>query len=286
MKQGMHWIREHKGSIIVAGIALLVIVLGFGIWGLNQEEVSMPNDSIIIDVNTEMDHDVTKYVQGMKHPERAIANWDVVDVKKVGMYDVTISYRDIDYVLHVDVRDRIKPQLKADPSEFVFPLNTSLEEINQTIDAAITVSDNYDQEFAPMRVVKEIPMEAQEITYPIRAKDSAGNESDPLEIKVIYQTPSLLPAQGGETTVQGNHASNAAPTQHPSQGNHQGSTQPPQGYKPVAPEGAMEGKFSSFDEADAWIASYTDNPDSEWYLAVGFMRQLPDGTWWAYIKKP
>lgn len=290
MNQGVKWIKEHHNIIIGIAIAIITIGLGIGLWAANRETISMPQDSVIVDVNSELDQEISKYVVGMKQPERAVANWDVVDMGKVGIYDVTITYKESDFVLHVDVRDRIAPTLQAEQSEFAFTLDTPLEEVNRTIDGAIVISDNYDREFAAISAVKELPKEAQEITYPIQVKDSSGNESEPLTIKVTFKEASREEAEGmisipQGNTSQGNTSPNIPPAENPPQEDHQESTPPAQADKPVAPAGAIEGTFATEQEAIAWL-EMTSDPESEWYTAIGFMRKLPDGTWWAYIQKP
>ena len=286
----MDWLMKHKGWVCAGGAILLCVLVGIGLWFGHRERVTLPNDSIVVDVNTEIDRDLSTYLHGMRQPELASADWDALNMEQVGIYEVAILYKDQSYVLHVDVRDRKKPTLEIDRKEFSFPLHESSEAINVELNSHITIKDNYDMEFAPISIVKEMPTEPQTISYPFSVKDSSGNESDVVEVTITYIVEEP-PVSNRNDNTSPSSPSSEVPTESPSSSvpSDQPSNPPVQNveeFKPVAPAGAIEGYFGSRDEADSWIASYADDPNSEWYCAVGFMRRLPDGRWWAYIKKP
>lgn len=291
---GKVWGEQKKVIIGIAGTIVLVSCIAIGLYA-NREQVTQKATDFDINVNTDVDTDIFKYLDGVKNPDQATADWDKVDIKKIGDYQVTIKYKDNDYKVKFHVADKEKPILKLSKTDFEFALNTSLDDINIAINETVTITDNYDKEFEPIKAVTELPKETGEQTYNLSVQDKAKNVSDKVQIKVNYtepkeeeqEEPQENYAQQGDTgTTQGGYTpqapANNTPTPTPEPQAPVTPTPTPEPQAPVEqpsnngsgvvkvevniPAGALDGGlFNSFEEALAWSAQYDEDPNSQWY---------------------
>lgn len=292
------FIMSNRKAVIGGAVAAVLIICGaIGLY-VTREQVTQKATDFDINVNTEVDTDITKYLDGVKNPEQVKVDWKTVDTTKIGNYDVTIKYKDNDYKVTFHVVDKEKPVIKLSKTEFEFTLDTSLEDVNKTINDSVKVTDNYDKKFEPVKAVTELPKETGEQTYNLSVKDTTGNESDKVQIKVNYTEPQEEEPQenqqyqsGGETgTTQGGYTPQAPVNNTP--------TPSPEPQAPVeqpsnndyhvivdVPSGALDGGlFNSNAEGSAWAHQYTDDPNSEWYNHMISCTTIETGQVRCYIK--
>lgn len=183
----------HKKLVLGIVVGVIAVVLIAAMLYMNREQVKQLVTDYDVNVNAEVDTDITKYLEGVKSPDQVEADWKSIDTKKVGTYDVLLKYKSTDYKITFHVRDMDSPIVKLSKKEFTFSLDSSVEDINNVINESISVVDNYDKEFKTINVVSELPKEVGEQTYNVSVKDQAGNESMKEQIKVIYTEPKEEP---------------------------------------------------------------------------------------------
>lgn len=180
------FIMSNRKAVIGGAVAAVLIICGaIGLY-VTREQVTQKATDFDINVNTEVDTDITKYLDGVKNPEQVKVDWKTVDTTKIGNYDVTIKYKDNDYKVTFHVVDKEKPVIKLSKTEFVFPLGVSLDNVNRTINESIKITDNYDQKFDALNVITEIPTEEKEVIVKISVKDTSGNKSDEVSITAQF----------------------------------------------------------------------------------------------------
>lgn len=306
MNKVKRYYATHKKLVIGMTVGVIAVVLIAAMLYMNREQVKLDQDTFVINVNSELDKKAESYLKGMKNPEQATADWDKVDMSKIGLYDVTIKYKGEEYKIRFDVRDKEKPVLKLSKTEFEFTLDTSLEDVNKVINEAVTVTDNYDKKFEAIKVVSELPKEIGEQTYHISVKDTTGNESDKVQIKVTYiepvveeEEPQDIPQyqKGGQSeTAQGGYTPEVPVVPAPNpvtepQAPADTPADPPinnggvQKVEVNIPEGALDGGlFDSFDEGFAWADQYVNDPNSEWYHHMNSCVTIETGQARCYIR--
>lgn len=304
------FIMSNRKAVIGGAVALVLIICGaIGLYA-TREQVTQKATDFEINVNTEVSTDITKYLDGVKNPDQVKVDWKIVDTTKIGDYDVMINYKDNDYKLTFHVSDKEKPVLKLSKTEFEFTLDTSIDDVNKTINESITITDNYDKKFEPVKAVTELPKETGEQTYNLSVKDTTGNESDKVQIKVNYtesqeeepQENQQYQTGGGTDTTQGGYTPqtpvNNTPTPSPEPQAPVAPTPEPQA--PVEqpsnnggavkvevniPDGALDGGlFNSFDEGYAWADQYVNDPNSEWYHHMNSCVTIETGQARCYIR--
>lgn len=307
MNKVKRYYATHKKLVLGMTVGVIAVVLIAAMLYMNREQVKLDQDTFVINVNSEFDKKAESYLKGMKNPEQATADWDKVDMSKIGLYDVTIKYKGEEYKIRFDVRDKEKPVLKLSKTEFEFTLDTSLEDVNKVINEAVTVTDNYDKKFEAIKVVSELPKEIGEQTYHISVKDTTGNESDKVQIKVTYTEPvveeeepqdSPQYQEGGQVeTTQGGYTPEApvvpapnpatepqAPVDIPAdQPTNNGGVQK---VEVNIPEGALDGGLlpsssACFQWAEEWLRN---NPDSGYSFNGIKGTSIETGEWRCYIE--
>lgn len=313
---------------ILMGIMLVAFTI---IFFTTSEDVAVKQAEIEHPVKTELDKNADTYLTGVQNPEEVKFEDEKVDINNLGDYDLVITYKDIAYTIKIKVVDKEKPVITLNKEILVFPLDSTIDEVNAGISEAVTITDNYDTEFEAIEVLTEIPETEKAIDISFSIKDESGNESDSVKITVQFTedgeekpdlekeevsvtakktvpkkevTPNEEPSEPVEEPADeetGNN-DNAAPTPQPNP-TPQPAPQPdpaptpapqpdpapaptPQPEKPLyeTPEGALDGGlFNTEEEADKWICSYTDNPNSEYYHHQAHMDHLSNGQWHAYI---
>lgn len=189
MKKFLTWFKENQKKalgITAAIITVLIVVVVSIVTASNSEKVEIKQAEIEHPVKTELKKDPEAFLDGVKYPDNVTFNDEKVDINKLGDYDLVIHYKDVDYTIKVKVVDKEKPVITLEKETFAFPLDSTIEEVNESINKELKIKDNYDEEFDPIEVIKEIPESEKEVEATFTIKDSSNNESDPIKITIQF----------------------------------------------------------------------------------------------------
>lgn len=181
------WMKNHKLQSWVTCIVILFLLIGsMYFMNISKEILTMKEEVFIVNVNEEVSQDATLYYDGIKEVDKVVYDFSNVDYKELGEYEGKIIYKEEEYVIKFKVVDNKAPVITINAINFSFPLDTTIEEVNDSVNKEITVSDNYDKEFDPLIIVDSIPEIEQELSVKISVKDTSGNESDTYEISIQF----------------------------------------------------------------------------------------------------
>lgn len=181
------WILKNK---LIAGgataVALLVIA-GVIYTIATKTNITVKQETFKTEVNEEIKQEATLYLDGIDEKASASYDFTTVDTKKLGYYEGKIIYNGHTYKINFEVVDTKKPVVKlTNEQKFVFDLDASVEEVNNKINEALEITDNYEKEFEPVKVIDAIPSEEVELDVKVTVKDSSGNESDPITVTIQF----------------------------------------------------------------------------------------------------
>lgn len=182
------WVIENKQIAIGIGItACVVLVAGIYLLTSSRDKITVKQESFTTEVNEEIKQEATLYLDGIDETASASYDFTTVDIKKLGYYEGKIIYNGHTYKISFEVVDTKKPVVKlTNEQKFVFDLDASVEEVNNKINEVLEITDNYEKEFEPIKVINEIPSEEVELDVKVTVKDSSGNESDPITVTIQF----------------------------------------------------------------------------------------------------
>lgn len=175
-----------KYAITVFIIIAIMVMIFMVVFFKTDENVAVKEAEIEHPVKTELSKEVELYLVGVKNPDDVTFNDENVNPNKLGEYDLVMNYKDVDYTIKIKVVDKEAPVIKLDKSVFVFPLDSTVEEVNAEISKSVTITDNYDTEFDIIEFLTEIPEAEKAIELSFSIKDDSGNESDTMKITVQF----------------------------------------------------------------------------------------------------
>lgn len=179
------WMKFIKKYMIAVLIFVALIVVFIFVAAFFSQGVEVKQDLFSHEVNTELDQNAGTYLRNVRE-EDAQVNFKEVDIHELGNYHGSIFYEDETYDIPIKVVDTTAPSVSITKDEFVFSLDTTLEEVNQTIFAALTITDNYEAEFAQMEIISELPTEEKEMLVLFSVKDMSDNQSNEVKITILF----------------------------------------------------------------------------------------------------
>lgn len=182
------WVIENKQIAIGIGItACVVLVAGIYLLTSSRDKITVKQESFTTEVNEEIKQEATLYLDGIDETASASYDFTTVDIKKLGYYEGKIIYNAHTYKINFEVVDTQKPVVKLNNEQkFVFELDASVDDVNNKINESLEITDNYEKEFEPVKVIDAIPSEEVELDVKVTVKDSSGNESDPITVTIQF----------------------------------------------------------------------------------------------------
>lgn len=182
-------------------VAMSILILAAGC----EENRELKADSFSIEVKTAPSTEAKTYFKDVE--DGTVVFQDDVDTSHLGDVQAVIVYEGSEYPVLFSVVDETAPLLKIKEKEFSFEVGASLEKINETINREIQITDNYDTEFAPLKVFEKDIRKAQTFKKKLSVKDTAGNISNEVEIIVYFKEKEVSSSQENEGSKGENSAS-------------------------------------------------------------------------------
>lgn len=177
----------HKKAFNITGIALVVMALVAAVVSMTTKNITLKKDLFVIEVKEPLDKNITTYLDGVSDDDVATFDFDGVDIDKLGYYKGQIDLKSNTFDVNFEVVDTKAPTLGfKDADKFIFDLGISVDEVNSKINDEINITDNYEKEFEPIKVIDEVPTEEIEIQVKLTVKDSSGNESKPITVTIQF----------------------------------------------------------------------------------------------------
>lgn len=181
------WILKNKLIAGGAAAVALLVIAGVVYTIATKSNITVKQETFKAEVNEEIKQEATLYLDGIDEKASASYDFTTVDIKKLGYYEGKIIYNGHTYKINFEVVDTQKPVVKLTNGEkFVFDLDASVEEVNNKINEVLEITDNYEKEFEPIKVIDAIPSEEVELDVKVTVKDSSGNESDPITVTIQF----------------------------------------------------------------------------------------------------
>lgn len=181
-KNSVFHMKLKKGWMACSTVVLCLSLVGCG----TAKKVELKNTEFEVLVNKELDLQATTYFEGAKKDDRIVVKKSSLDIKKIGDYELTITYDKKSYDIKVKVTDKEKPVLNVKKLVYCFDLKTSTKAVNEQINKDIVITDNYDTSFGDIEIIKDIPKEEREVVVKLAVEDSSKNKSDEVEIKIQF----------------------------------------------------------------------------------------------------
>lgn len=174
---------KRRSTICIIQIALVFSQLA---GCTNVKSATLKKTEFVFSVNHEISKRAADYFDNCNENDEIVFRKSDVNVKKIGHYQATIAYKERDYEIKIDVMDREKPVIKLKKDVFVIALHRDYKDVQEQLNKGIMVTDNYDTVFPKFSLLKKMPMEEKEILYPIQVKDTSGNASDVVTLRVQF----------------------------------------------------------------------------------------------------
>lgn len=181
-KNSVFHMKLKKGWMACSTVVLCLSLVGCG----TAKKVELKNTEFEVLVNKELDLQATTYFKGAKKDDNIVVKKSSLDIKKIGDYELTITYDKKSYDIKVKVTDKEKPVLNVKKLVYCFDLKTSTKAVNEQINKDIVITDNYDTSFGDIEIIKDIPKEEREVLVKLAVEDSSKNKSEEVEIKIQF----------------------------------------------------------------------------------------------------
>lgn len=182
------WIQfcQKHAKLLISLCIILVIAAFAGVLLLQKiNEPKVKRDVFVFEVNTELDDKASAYLENIDD-EKAGINFKDVNIHKVGTYQGYVVYDGLLYDINFDIKDRTAPVLATSNERYVFSLYASVEEVNEAINNDITITDNYELDYAPLNVIESMPIEEKELTVRLSISDKSENRSNEVTITIQF----------------------------------------------------------------------------------------------------